>query len=158
MPKTTPFRGPILGSIPPSVLNAAFPLIRIASQLLALLLHTLFAAPLRLLRLLRRGDPAPLAVGRVVGVSSSWAGGVPKHPRSAVFVSRLGVLGDRQKSEWVASFGGHGGVDKAGQSAAADDDALCTPRRSHAPANGAAPTPRPAKLAPRSVPLRPRRD
>ena len=55
----------------------------------------------------------PLATGRVVHTAVAWAGGVPKHSRQRVFVSKLGCLGDRQASEWVASFGGHGGVDKA---------------------------------------------
>lgn len=113
MPTASPLRAAGLSLLPPRLLNAAFPYVRLAAQLLSLLLfHVL--APFR--RALRRRDPAPLATGAVVAVCAKWAGGVPKPPRFAAFVSRLGLLGDAQRSEWIAAWGGHGGVDKAGAS------------------------------------------
>jgi hypothetical protein len=39
---------------------------------------------------------------------------MPKRSRRRAFVTPLGLLGDRQRAEWVAGFGGHGGLDKAG--------------------------------------------
>ena len=111
MPKTSPLRGALLSALPPRLLNAAFPLWRLLSQLLSLLLFHAFV-PFR--RAFRRRDPPALARGTVAAVCATWAGGVPKPQRRAAFVSRLGVLGDTQRSEWIASWGGHGGVDKAG--------------------------------------------
>ena len=116
MPKTSPLRGALLSLLPARVLNAAFPLSRLLSQLLALLFFQAFV-PFR--RAFRRRDPPALASGRVAAVCATWAGGVPKPQRRAAFVSRLGVLGDTQRSEWIASWGGHGGVDKAGAQARA---------------------------------------
>jgi hypothetical protein len=108
MPKENPLRSTRL---PARLLNAVFPACRIVSQLFALLcFHAL--VPFR--RAFRRRDPAPLATGSVAAVCATWGGGVPKPQRPAVFVSRLGVLFDTQRSDWIASWGGHGGVDKAG--------------------------------------------
>jgi hypothetical protein len=108
MPTENPLRSTRL---PVRLLNAFFPAVRLASQLFSLLcFHAL--VPFR--RAFRRRDPAPLATGSVAAVCATWAGGVPKPQRPAVFVSRLGVLFDTQRSAWIASWGGHGGVDKAG--------------------------------------------
>jgi len=46
-------------------------------------------------------------------VGTSWRGGVPKLTRESAYISQLGVLGDRQANDWVASWGGHGGLLKA---------------------------------------------
>jgi len=106
MPKTAPG---LFRHLPAGLLNALFPVVRLLHGLFYLLVHTL-GRPFRSGAVL----PAPLAKGRVLSVCSSWEGGVPKFPKASVFISPLGILGDRQKSGWVASFGGHGGLDKAG--------------------------------------------
>ncbi len=109
MPKTSPLRGAAWALVPVWLLNAAFPALRLLSQLLCLLAHTARA----LLRRSAAAAPPALAVGTVAHVCASWRG-VPKHPRRAAFVAPLGLLGDRQRSAWIAGFGGHGGLDKAG--------------------------------------------
>ena len=111
MPKASPLRRGALALLPPRVLNAVFPALRLLHQLLSLLCFHAFV-PFR--RALRRRDPPALAAGAVAAVCATWAGGVPKPQRRCAFVSRLGVLGDTQRSDWIASWGGHGGVDKAG--------------------------------------------
>ena len=111
MPKASPLRRGGLSLLPPRLLNALFPAVRLASQLLALLCFHAFV-PFR--HAFRRREPPALATGAVAAVCATWAGGVPKPQRRAAFVSRLGVLGDTQRSDWIASWGGHGGVDKAG--------------------------------------------
>ena len=113
MPKTSPLRGAVLSLLPPRLLNAVFPTLRLLSQLLSLLAFHAFV-PFR--RAFRRREQEPLAVGTVAAVCATWRGGVPKPQRPAAFVSRLGVLFDTQRSDWIASWGGHGGVDKAGAS------------------------------------------
>jgi MOSC domain-containing protein YiiM len=98
--------------VPPSLLNKLFPPLRVLHQLFSLLVYTLLL-PFTLL-LLRHSPPPPLLPpGRVLHVAASWRGRVPKRSLRSAFVSRTGVLGDRQASPLVASWGGHGGLDKA---------------------------------------------
>ena len=113
MPYTNPLPGP-LKHLPVRPLNLLFPYVRLLHQLLHLCAFTL-RLPLRLLWGEGRAE-LPVATGRVLQVASSWRGGVPKQARSRLFLSPLGALGDLQKENWLASFGGHGGMLKAGAS------------------------------------------
>jgi MOSC domain-containing protein YiiM len=107
MPKSNPLRSPLLRALPLPLLNALFPAARLLCQLWWLLTH--------LLHLLLPSTQPPQqsrAVGRLVHVGYSWSG-LPKVSRRRAFATPLGLVGDRCRSAWVASWGGHGGVDKA---------------------------------------------
>jgi hypothetical protein len=114
MPKTSPLRGALLSRLPPRLLNAVFPSLRLAAQLLCLLTHPARALLLRLRAAAAPPPPPPLATGVVTHVGTAWRS-MPKCSVAAAFVTPLGLLGDRQRSDWIAGFGGHGGLDKAGK-------------------------------------------
>ena len=108
MPKSNPLRHPLLRSLPLPLLNAAFPAFRVLCQLCYFLAH-------HLQLLLPRRQPRQQqsrAVGRLVHLGYSWSG-LPRASRQRAFATPLGLLGDRCRSAWVASWGGHGGMDKA---------------------------------------------
>lgn len=112
MPQLSPLPR-ALSALPLKVQNNDFHHLRIVLQLLSLLYHS---ATLPLRRLRTQRDPPTLATGAtgsVAHVGASWRGGVPKLTRRSAYISSLGVLGDRQANDWVASWGGHGGVIKA---------------------------------------------
>ena len=100
----------MLRVLPPGLLNALYPHLRVLHQLLSLLLFTLWTPVRSLLR--QRAEQPALARGRVVNVAASWHR-LPKRPLRAGFACRTGLLGDKQGSAWLASWGGHGGLEKA---------------------------------------------
>ena len=108
MPKSNPLRPPLLRALPLPLLNAVFPAFRLLCQLWWLLTHHL-----QLLLPRRQPPQQSRAVGRLVHIGYSWTG-LPKVSKERAFATPLGLLGDRCRSAWVASWGGHGGVDKAG--------------------------------------------
>jgi len=99
--------------LPVPLLNAAYPVLRVLHQLLSLLLFTSLLPARRLRQALSQPLDPLVPPGRVLHVAASWRGSVPKRRLRAGFVSRTGVMFDRQASPYIAAWGGHGGLDKA---------------------------------------------
>ena len=92
-----------LALVPPRLLNLLFPAYRFAVLALCFVYWAL-SLPMR--TLLPHAKPASLQQGVVVSVNAGK--GVPKKPVGRAFVTPLGLIGDNQRSELVASWGGHG--------------------------------------------------
>jgi MOSC domain-containing protein YiiM len=98
---------------PAPVLNAVYPHVRVLHQLASLLIYCALLPLTRLRQALAPPPKSLVAPGRVVHVAASWRGSVPKRSLRAGFVSRTGMLFDRQASPLIAAWGGHGGTTKA---------------------------------------------